>query len=67
MDAARTHIRETGMARRLRKLWHVGSYPSIWVLDNRRVIRFKGVRGKELDDAVAKLVSEAEMERRAGK
>jgi thiol-disulfide isomerase/thioredoxin len=40
--------------------WHVSGFPTIWVLDHRHVIRYKGVRGKELDDAVAKLVKEAE-------
>ncbi len=45
---------------RIRQSWHVESYPTILVLDHKHVIRFKGVRGKELDDAVAKLVKEAE-------
>ena len=45
---------------RIRRDWHVGAYPSVWVLDHKHFIRFKGVRGKELDEAVAKLVKEAE-------
>lgn len=45
---------------RVRQDWHVGGYPSIWVLDHKHVIRFKNLRDKELEDAVAKLVKEAE-------
>ncbi len=47
---------------RIRRDWHVDSYPTIFVLDHKHVIRFKGVRGKELDEAVARLVKEAEAE-----
>lgn len=36
--------------------WHIRSYPSIYVLDKAGVIRYKDLRGKELEDAVAKLL-----------
>jgi thiol-disulfide isomerase/thioredoxin len=52
---------------RIRRDWHVTGYPSIWVLDHKHVIRYKGVRGKELDEAVAKLVNEAEEEQARAK
>jgi thiol-disulfide isomerase/thioredoxin len=49
---------------RIRRDWHVDSYPTILVLDHKHVIQFKfnGAPGKELDDAVAKLVKEAQAE-----
>jgi thiol-disulfide isomerase/thioredoxin len=47
---------------RIRRDWHVHGFRTIWVLDHKHVIRFHGVRGKELDDAVARLVKEAEAE-----
>jgi thiol-disulfide isomerase/thioredoxin len=40
--------------------WHVSSFPSIFVLDGKGVIRFKGLRGPQLDAAVAQLLREAE-------
>jgi hypothetical protein len=49
---------------RIRRDWHVDSFPTIWVLDHKHVIRFRfsGVPGKKLDDAVAEFVKEAEAE-----
>jgi thiol-disulfide isomerase/thioredoxin len=52
---------------RIRRDWHVSGFPTIWVLDRNHVIRFRGLRGKELDDAVAKLVKEAEEEQARAK
>jgi thiol-disulfide isomerase/thioredoxin len=48
---------------RLRQEWHISGYPTTWVLDHKHTIRYRQLRGKELDDAVAKLVQEAEAER----
>jgi thiol-disulfide isomerase/thioredoxin len=48
--------REGPIARR----WNVHSWPTIYVLDARGVIRSKELREQPLDDAVAKLVREAE-------
>lgn len=39
--------------------WRVDSYPKLYVLDHTGKIRFKDVRGAELEAAVAKLVAEA--------
>ena len=44
--------------------WGVRGWPTIFVLDARGVIRFKGVRGEEMDAAVDQLL--AEMKERKG-
>jgi hypothetical protein len=38
--------------------WGIRSWPSIFVIDGKGVIRFKDVRGKELDKAVDQLLKE---------
>jgi len=45
--------------------WGVRSYPTIYVLDHRGVIRVKGVRGKAMDQAVDQLLAELEAEEKA--
>jgi peroxiredoxin len=42
------------------KAWNVSGWPTIYVLDAKGVIRYKGVRGKQMDDAVDKLLKEIE-------
>jgi len=42
--------------------WNIRSFPTVYVIDAKGVIRFKDIRGKELDDAVKSLVKEAEAE-----
>jgi hypothetical protein len=39
--------------------WGVNGWPTIYVLDAKGVIRHKGLRGKELEEAVGKLIEEA--------
>jgi len=39
--------------------WGVSSWPAIYVIDAKGVIRFKNVRGDDLDDAITKLLAEA--------
>ncbi|MBK7644329.1 MAG: hypothetical protein IPJ19_15010 [Planctomycetes bacterium] len=39
--------------------WGVSSWPTIYVLDAKGVIRFKNVRGEEMDKAVDQLIAEA--------
>ena len=39
--------------------WNVESWPTIFVLDRKGVIRYRDVRGKDLSDAVEKLIHEA--------
>jgi thiol-disulfide isomerase/thioredoxin/tetratricopeptide (TPR) repeat protein len=51
---------ETG--RRLEQPWSVQTIPMIYVLDARGMIRYKGLRGKELDAAVAHLLRELKLE-----
>jgi RNA polymerase sigma factor (sigma-70 family) len=38
--------------------WNVRSWPNVWVLDRRGVIRYRDVRGRDLDEAVDKLLRE---------
>ena len=40
--------------------WDVKGFPTIFVIDGKGVIRHRGVRGKDMDAAVDKLVAEAE-------
>ncbi|MBM4001192.1 MAG: TlpA family protein disulfide reductase [Planctomycetes bacterium] len=40
--------------------WNVHGWPTIYVLDAKGVIRYKNVRERELDEAVDKLLAEAE-------
>ncbi len=39
--------------------WNIYSWPTIFVIDHRGIIRFKQVRGEELDRAVEMLLAEA--------
>jgi hypothetical protein len=38
--------------------WNVESWPTVYVLDGKGVIRFKNVRGEKLDEAVDALLKE---------
>ena len=38
--------------------WSVRGWPTIYVLDDKGVIRYKGVRGKAMDEAVETLLRE---------
>ena len=38
--------------------WNVHSWPTIYVLDGKGVIRYKGVRGEAMDKAVETLLAE---------
>ena len=42
----------------LSKAWNVSGWPTTYVLDAKGVIRFKGLRGDQLDGAVDGLVKE---------
>jgi len=39
--------------------WSVYSWPTIYLIDAKGVIRYKNVRGAELDSAITKLMAEA--------
>lgn len=54
-----THWWEGGDGKNL-KTWNVRYFPTIYVIDAKGVIRYKGVRGKAMDEAVETLVKEAE-------
>ena len=47
--------------------WGVRGWPTIYVLDGKGVIRYKNVRGEELEKAVKKLLSEQMRSGNAGK
>jgi hypothetical protein len=40
--------------------WRVQGWPSIWVIDAKGVIRYRGVRGEAMDKAVDTLLAEME-------
>jgi thiol-disulfide isomerase/thioredoxin len=42
------------------KAWNIKYFPTIYVIDAKGVIRYKGVRGKEMDQAVETLLGEME-------
>jgi len=42
------------------RAWNVNSWPTIYVLDAKGVIRFKNVRGEAMDTAVEHLLGEME-------
>ncbi len=42
------------------KQWKVNGWPSIWVIDAKGVIRYRGVRGEAMDKAVDTLLAEME-------
>ena len=39
--------------------WNIESWPAIYLIDAKGVIRYKDVRGEELDEALEKLMAEA--------
>jgi hypothetical protein len=47
-----------GTAGPIAKKWNVHAWPTIFVLDARGVIRYKGVRGEMMDKAVDTLLAE---------
>jgi len=44
----------------LPRRWNVASWPTLYVLDAKGVIRFKNLRDEELEDAAVKLIAEIE-------
>jgi len=44
--------------------WNIHGWPTIYVLDGKGVIRFRDVRGHDLDQAVDKLLKELEEEQK---
>ena len=49
------------------RAWNVSGWPTIYVLDHKGVIRFKNVRGEQMDKAVDQLLAELEKEGLAAK
>jgi hypothetical protein len=44
------------------RAWNVSGWPTIYILDHKGVIRFKGPRGEAMDRAVDQLLGEMEKE-----
>lgn len=42
--------------------WRVDGWPTIYVMDAEGKIRFKNLRGKQLDDAITELLAEMDVE-----
>ena len=47
-------------------LWNVQSWPTIYIIDHKGVIRDKNKRGPDLDEVVDRLVAEAEADGAGG-
>jgi hypothetical protein len=45
---------------RIAKEWQVHSFPTVYILDHKGVIRYKNLRGPELEKTVNELVEECE-------
>jgi hypothetical protein len=45
--------------------WNVRTWPTIYILDHKGVIRFKNLRGPQMEEAVEKLLAELEAEKAA--
>ena len=52
--------RAEGTGGPLSKKWNVHSWPTTYVLDAKGVIRYKNVRGEQMDKAVDALLKESE-------
>lgn len=50
---------ELGTSGPIATQWSVSFWPTIYVIDTKGTIRFKGVRGEDLDEAITKLLAEA--------
>lgn len=59
-----THWWCGGDGREALKALHIHHFPTIYVLDDKGVIRYKGVRGKKMDEAVDALLKELEGHRK---
>jgi thiol-disulfide isomerase/thioredoxin len=53
-----THWWDGGGEAPLLKQWNVRFFPTLYVIDGKGVIRYKHVRGKDLEEAVEKLLAE---------
>jgi len=55
---------EAGTSGPIPAKWNVRGWPTIYVLDHKGVIRFKQVRGEDMDHAVDSLLEEMERQQR---
>ena len=54
----RSFWNDSGADGKISDAWHIQGWPTIFVLDAKGVIRYKNVRGDDLDDAIAALLAE---------
>ena len=47
----------------LAKTWNVNSWPTIYVLDAKGVIRYRDVRDQQMEEAVTKLLAELKVQK----
>ena len=62
MGVTWTSINDESASPKISTTWGVQGWPTIYVLDHKRVIRFKGVRGEAMDRAVETLLAEMKAE-----
>ena len=55
-------INDASVTPKISTSWGVQGWPTIYVLDHKGVIRFKGVRGEAMDRAVDQLLAEMKAE-----
>jgi thiol-disulfide isomerase/thioredoxin len=53
-----------GDSRKISRPWQVNSFPTLYVLDHKGVIRYKKVRGQRLEAAIHELLKEAEADKK---
>ena len=55
-----TSVKDKSAGTTISQSWGVSAWPTIYVLDHEGVIRYKNVRGDDLDAAIEELVKKAE-------
>ena len=54
----RSFWNDAGADGKISDAWRIQGWPTIFVIDDKGVIRYKNVRGNKLDDAIVKLLGE---------
>ena len=54
----RSFWNDSGADGKISDAWRIQGWPTIFILDDKGVIRYKNVRGDQLDDAIVKLLDE---------
>ena len=56
-----------GVGGRISDKWQIEGFPTVYLLDHKGVIRYKGLRGEQLDKAIDRLLAELEAEKRSSR